>query len=144
MVTPSGRFFPMCGMNLAWRRNVAPLMYFLLMGQDAGGKEYDYDRFGDIWCGLFAKKIIDRLGLAVMSGDPCVTHERASNAWNNLWKEAPGLVMHEFLWKDLCHIKLRSNNPEDLYREMTRKIPPYSPYWKKLAAAMRIWIDLFS
>ena len=37
-----GSYFPMCGMNLAWRPELTPAMYFLLMGKDWG-----VDRFGD-------------------------------------------------------------------------------------------------
>ena len=44
-IIPVGKYFPMCGMNLAFRREALPMMYFLLMG-----KEYPFDRFGDIWC----------------------------------------------------------------------------------------------
>jgi reversibly glycosylated polypeptide/UDP-arabinopyranose mutase len=46
-VVPHGMYFPMCGMNLAFRRELTPAMYFLLMGPDR-----EFDRFGDIWCGV--------------------------------------------------------------------------------------------
>ena len=50
-VVPEGALFPMCGMNLAFRRDAAPLMYMLLMGQDPAGGRYPYDRFDDMWAG---------------------------------------------------------------------------------------------
>ena len=61
---PAGQFFPMCGMNLAFRREMTPAMYFMLQGhmRKPAGAGYNldalpFDRFDDIWAGLFAKKI---------------------------------------------------------------------------------------
>ncbi|MEO8582130.1 MAG: hypothetical protein ABI425_06200 [Patescibacteria group bacterium] len=140
---PKGTFFPMCSMNLAWRRSVTPLMYFLLMGKDEQEKKYDYDRFGDIWCGLLLKKIIDKLDLQVTSGEPCIYHQRASNAFENLQKEAPGIKQNEILWKDIDSLQLTSSTIKELYIELASHLPQYSPYWEKLSQAMLIWIHLF-
>ena len=86
-VVPIGTYIPMCGMNLAFRRWMAPAMYFLLMGHLAYEKDFPYDRFGDIWCGILAKKIMDHNRLAMLFGYPIVHHKRASNVWRNLEKE---------------------------------------------------------
>lgn len=142
-IIPNGTFFPMSSMNLAWNREVAPLMYFLLMGQDERNNKYDYDRFGDIWCGLIVKKIVDYLGLTTISGDPCVNHERASNPLENLQKEAPGIKQNEVLWRDIYEIQLTKSTVKELYQELARKLPTYSPYWEKLKKAMLVWSDLF-
>ena len=92
---PTGRYYPMCGMNVALRPVVVPAFYFLLMGRDAG-----VDRFGDIWAGVFVKRICDHLGWAVNSGPAqVVADQRASNVWANLRKEAPGLELNETLWR---------------------------------------------
>ena len=95
-IIPRAQFFAMCGMNLAFRRVMLPAMYFLLMGPT-----WSFDRFGDIWCGLFAKAVADHLGFAVHSGAPYVVHERASDAKVNLKKEAPGYVVNEWLWRTI-------------------------------------------
>ncbi|MBE7558807.1 hypothetical protein HS125_07610 [bacterium] len=95
-IIPVGKYFPMCGMNVAFRPEAVPALYFLLMGRD-----YEYDRFGDIWCGVIFKKICDHLGYAVASGSPIIAHQRASNVWANLAKESPGLPVNErfgWLW----------------------------------------------
>ena len=47
---PQG-MFPMCGMNLAWRREMTPAMYFMLMGHGTDGQHWGFDRFDDIWAG---------------------------------------------------------------------------------------------
>src|SRR5258708_30207676 len=96
---PEGRFFPMCGMNLAFRPAMIPALYFLLMGRHRDGSQLPYDRFGDIWAGVFAKKVADHLGFAVSSRAPSILHSRASNPEMNLQKETPGYPVNEVLWQ---------------------------------------------
>lgn len=143
-VVPISQFFPMCGMNLSWKRSITPLMYFLLMGQDGQGNNYEFDRFGDIWCGLFCKKILDNFDLRIKSGDPVIFHSRASSKYTNLIKEAKGIGINEFLWKDVENITLsKSSTIKKAYKELTEQLPNYSKYWVDLQNAMKIWIELF-
>lgn len=137
-VVPRGKFFPMCGMNLAFRPNMVPAMYFLLMGRD-----WPFDRFGDIWCGIFAKKICDHLGFAVCSGDPRVEHQRASNVWTNLRKEMPGYEVNETLWKEVDSLSLTKATVRECYAELAQKLPLAGEYWDRLRLAMSVWADLF-
>lgn len=143
VIIPNNHFFPMCSMNLAWTRAVTPIMYFLLMGEDENGQKYVYDRFGDIWCGLFAKKIIDHLGKSAVSGSPYIYHDRASDSFVNLQKEAPGIKLNEVLWRDVDAMKFTSTSLKKTYQELIAQLPLYTPYWEKLTKAMTLWIDLF-
>lgn len=90
---PKGVYFAVCGMNLAFKRKMLPYMYFAPMGYKVG-----IDRFADIWMGINAKKAIDKNGWAVVSGYAKVQHDRASNVWKNLQKEAKGLELNETFW----------------------------------------------
>lgn len=90
---PKGIFYPMCGMNIAFKRKMLPFMYFAPMGHKVG-----LDRFADIWCGINSKKEIDKRGWAVVTGQAIVFHKRASNVFTNLKKEAPGLELNETYW----------------------------------------------
>ncbi len=65
---PRDYFFPMCSMNLAFKREITPLMYFPLMGYDPRGRYWGFDRYDDIWAGLFAKKVCDHLNLTIVNG----------------------------------------------------------------------------
>lgn len=141
---PRGAFYPMCGMNLAFRPEIAPAMYFLLMGRDWG-----VDRFGDIWCGLFSKRICDHLGLAVTSGSPTVHHARASNVWANLRKEATGMERNETLWRLADDTVLTASTASGCYRQLAAAVraagdAAQDGYLQKLGAAMEHWTDLFS
>jgi reversibly glycosylated polypeptide / UDP-arabinopyranose mutase len=138
-VIPRGMFFPMCGMNLAFKPSIAPAMYFLLMGRD-----WPFDRFGDIWCGIFAKKMCDHLGLGVCSGEPMVEHKRASNVWQNLRKEAPGYEVNETLWRAVDSIVLTKSTVRDCYKELAEQLPFVGEYWDRLRRAMGIWADLYA
>jgi hypothetical protein len=137
-VIPKSSFFPMCGMNLAFKPRMTPAMYFLLMG-----KTWPFDRFGDIWCGLFLKKICDHLGLAICSGEPRIDHQRASSVWSNLRKEVTGYEVNESLWQAIDSIVLTKSSVHGCYKELAEKLPLTGEYWDKLRKAMLIWTDLF-
>lgn len=137
-VIPRGKFYPMCGMNLAFKPKIVPSMYFLLMG-----REWPLDRFGDIWCGIFSKRICDHLGFAVRSGEPGIEHQRASNVWTNLKKEAPGYELNEVLWRAVDSVVLTKETARDCYRELAEKLPMAGEYWERLRRAMTIWAELF-
>ena len=139
-------WFPMCGMNLAFKGKITPIMYFLLMGKD-----WEYDRYGDIWCGLFAQKIIRHLGYALCSGKPSIHHDKASNVFANIRKEASGYEINENLWRAIDSVVLTSYSPIQCYKElldtlsmgMFFKIDFKNGYWKRLIEAQRIWLNLF-
>lgn len=137
-VIPRGKFFPMCGMNVAFKPLMAPAMYFLLMGRD-----WPFDRFGDIWCGIFVKKICDHLGFSVCSGEPRVEHKRASSVWANLRKEAPGYEVNETLWQAVDSLVLTKKSVRDCYQELADGLPLTGEYGDRLKTAMNIWADLY-
>lgn len=106
MVVPRGFFYPMCGMNVCFRVDMLPSMYFGLQGHlmDVSTGELrklDYDRYGDIWAGMVSKLAADLIGQCVTSGPPNVMHLRASNCLVNADKEARGILLHPKLLRDV-------------------------------------------
>ena len=93
-VMPKGIFFPMCGMNLAFRREALPYIYFAPVGQYKGA-----ERFDDIWMGLEVIKDFAKLNWGIVSGYARVLHTRASNVFTNLEKESIGIKKNEEYWK---------------------------------------------
>lgn len=91
---PKGVFFPFCGMNVAFRREVLPYIYYAPVGQFKGA-----ERFDDIFGGLEIKKDMDRLGHAIVSGYATTNHTRASNVFKNLEHESVGIRKNEEYWK---------------------------------------------
>jgi len=168
-IVPHGSYFPMCGMNVMWKAEYTVLMYHLLMGQQLKPKvtpedfelkpyttlkKLPFDRFGDIWCGIFMKKCADILGKTVSTGIPYIRHERASNPFTNLKKEANGLEVNEKLWEyvdsfDHPGIVEGYIEANTIYMHLGKHItkydefPEYTDYFKKLGKAMQIWAGLF-
>ncbi len=105
-VIPSQQYFPMSGMNLAFRREVACLMYFAPMGRGQ-----PFARFDDIWCGIVLQRICRHLGYSIVCGEPVVDHRRASDPFINLVKEAPGVGFNEHLWELIDGISLTGTEP---------------------------------
>jgi len=156
---PTGRFFPMCGMNLAFRAEITPAMYFMLQGRmrntehspvtDAT-RPLPFDRFDDIWAGLFVKKVCDHLGYAVTTGGPSIYHTKESDPTQRVIKEGPGIAIHELLWRHVeaadltgcdsvrsCYVKLADDL--DLFQPSG-----FEAYFGKLAEAMRTWAERFN
>ncbi|MEK7589172.1 MAG: hypothetical protein AAB479_00890 [Patescibacteria group bacterium] len=137
-VIPRWNFFPMCGMNVAFNIKIAPLMYFGLQGLG-----YPFDRFDDIWCGVFAKKIIDHLGLAVFSGQPAIQHTKLSNLLVNLRKEAPGIEENESVWQAVQAVVLTKKDIIPMARELFENVMLESDFWAKYRKAALTWLNLF-
>jgi len=135
---PRGRYFPMCSMNVAWRSEFTAAMYFLLMGP-----EYAFDRFGDIWGGVLAKRVADHLGLAVNSGSPAIRHERASNVFANLAKESRGLAVNETFWRAVDSVVLTEESVPGAYAQLADRLPLEQEEFTLLRRAMRTWAELF-
>lgn len=153
-LVPHGSYFPMCGMNLMWKADFTVLMYHLLMGQamlDNELQKLPFDRFGDIWCGIFLKKIADLMNKSVATGMPYIRHERASNPFTNLKKEANGLEVNEVFW---MHVDMfncdQDTTVENCYYLLGEHIknfknfPEYNDYFQKLGEAMLVWSARFS
>ena len=97
-VVPKGIFFPMCGMNVMFRREALPFIYFAPVGQYKGA-----ERFDDILAGILVVKKFAELGWGIVSGYARVNHLRASNVFYSLEKEAVGIRHNEEFWKDPEH-----------------------------------------
>lgn len=141
-IVPRGQYFPFCGMNFGFKREVAPLCYFPLMGNG-----YPFGRFDDIWFGIICKKICDHLGYFISCGHPCIYHSKASNAFNNLVKEAPGIKYNEFFWEKIDKIELQHFDPAICMKEIGLYLKYQEDsdgYLQKLGSAIFNWISLFT
>lgn len=149
-VVPPGMWFTLCAMNVCYRRDAIPAAYNLLMGNELAG----FDRFDDIWSGLFLKRISDHLGLYVTSGIPFVRHTKASDLFANLRKEALGIQLHEQFWRHVAAAPLpEARDVASCYIPLARWVSrfpldhPDSPcpkeYFEKLGEAMTDWAALF-
>lgn len=137
---PKGVPTTCCIMNTAWKREYTPIMWQLPMYE---GK---FNRFGDIWSGLFIKKTLDALDKAmVINGKASIRHERASNPFKNLEREQPGIEPNEGLWGAL---HASGDNMIDIYRNVTNGAAAYlglfdKEYAKHFIESRDKWLELF-
>ena len=87
-----GQYFPLCGMNLAFRpKDWWPWCRFI-----------DVPRFDDIWMGWLWQKEAYRRGACFNLAGPIVHHSRQSNVWANLRDEVKHLEANETLWQKIA------------------------------------------
>lgn len=97
MPVPVGIPTTCCIMNVAFSAELTPIMWQLTM------LEGRYNRIGDIWSGLFIKKTLDAIGqVMLINGKAQVIHDRASDPYNSLQKEAPSVWLNDELWDNLA------------------------------------------
>lgn len=114
---PKGIYYPMCSMNLAFKRKVLP---YIFQAPWALG----INRFDDIFAGIVSKREIDQHGWAVVSGYAVVSHEKASDPFKNLKNEASGIELNEIFWKgDETHPYFKDYRKRyRLWQEFIKKI----------------------
>jgi reversibly glycosylated polypeptide / UDP-arabinopyranose mutase len=135
-IIPHGMYAPISTMSLAFRRAALPLMYLPLMGENSL-----YDRFDDIWGGIIAKKVCDRLGWHISIGEPIVHHNRASNPFVNLAKEAAGIGRNETFWVEVDECRLESGTPGECMIELAKHfLESDDPHTAQLGKAIPRWI----
>jgi len=105
--TIHGRYFPLCGMNVAFR----PAEW------DPWWRFVDVPRFDDIWSGwMWQREAYDR-GCCFNLNGPEIRHVRQSNPWRNLQVEARHLEVNETLWKQIAV------HPDPTYENLSRLLP---------------------
>lgn len=147
MLAP-GVFSPINTQNTAFHRSILPCFYYVLMGLKIEGLVLD--RYGDIWCGYFAKKIIDAAGDRVCIGKPLTDHRRnLHDLFKDLKAELMGMILTERLVDFLERCDLNNSTYEDAYLELADKLSTaqiddrmiIKRYMRKIANAMRIWVE---
>jgi len=102
-----GRYFPLCGMNLAFRA-----CYW-----DPWCRFIDIPRFDDIWMGWLWQRHAYDLGYCFNLAGPLVQHVRQSNVWNNIVTESGYLESNETLWREIASC------PDDSYAALRALLP---------------------
>jgi hypothetical protein len=107
----AGRYFPLCGMNLAFRAEEWPWCQFV-----------NVPRFDDIWQGFLWQKKAYSAGQCFNLAGPLVRHSRQSNVWANLRDESINLERNETIWADIHAMPL--SDYESMIRAFQPKTPP--------------------
>jgi hypothetical protein len=149
MLSP-GTNSPINTQNTAFHREVLPCFYYVLMGERVGG--IVIDRYGDIFCGFFAKKVIDSLDGRVTFGVPATNHQRnVHNLFRDMRQELEGIWLTDILVQVLHRIRLTSTSYCDAYLELSEAVEqamlaredvtkPVKEYFRDIARAQRAWV----
>lgn len=100
-----GQYFPLCGMNLAFRASEWPWCQFV-----------NVERFDDIWQGFIWQRRAYADGKCFNLNGPLVRHSRQSNVWHNLRVEATNLERNETIWQRAATLPLTD------YESFTKQI----------------------
>ena len=140
---PNRVLYPLCSMNVAFNRELlGPALMQGLMGVGQPWGRYD-----DMFSGWASKVVADHLGLGTKSGAPYIFHNKASNPFTNLAKEYMGLEWQEEVIRFFDSVRLTSLTAEDSYIELANLVESnlahLSPYFSRLAEAMRLWVGFW-
>jgi len=150
VVLDIGTQSPINTQNTAYHIDILPCLYFVLMGADLNGLVIE--RYGDIWFGLFAKKIIDHMGDYVAYGKPFAVHKRNThNLLKDLKWEFWAITYTEVLAEFLESIDLSGKDYGECYIELADKLQQFinsndkidkqaKKYFSDMARIMRIWV----
>jgi len=151
MLAP-GTFAPINTQNTAFHRDVLPCYYYIRMGTQIDG--YTLDRYGDIWCGLFAKKVIDRIGDRVAFGHPLTDHRRnVHDLFKDLQNELWGMILTDKLVRVIESVHLKETTYSRAYIELAEHLriiisrshefnEDIKTYFFQIIDAMKVWVNV--
>lgn len=146
-----GTFSPINTQNTALHIDALPCYWYVRMGEIIQGRKID--RYGDIWSGFFAQKVIHHIGDRISFGPSVAIHRRnLHNLLKDLQEEMGGMILTEKLVPILEEIKLSKTTYSDSYLELSEKIADAikksedfleeeKRYFQKITEAMKIWVE---
>jgi len=149
-----GTFSPINTQNTAFHRDILPCAYYIPMGASIQGAMLD--RYGDIWFGLFAKKVIDHMNDGVTVGVPATIHRRnPHNLLRDLQNELWGMIATEYLVEALEAINLTATTYAAAYMELAKKLRDsvgsmselpngFREYFVNVTYGMEVWAEVSS
>ncbi|XP_006652954.1 probable inactive UDP-arabinopyranose mutase 2 [Oryza brachyantha] len=149
MTVPLGAMMPVSGINVAFNREVlGPVMFPALRLRKEG--KHRWDTLEDVWNGLCAKVVCDRLGYGMKTGLPYVIRSdaEAGKALESL-KEWEGVKVMDVVLSFFESLKLSSTavTVEDCVKELTsivkENLGPQNAIFAKAADAMEEWTNLW-
>lgn len=141
MPVPRGALATCCIMNTAFQREYTPIMWQLPM------LEGRHNRIGDIWSGIFIKRVLDSIGAVMLiNGEATVEHDRASNPYSSLQKEATSVLMNDEIGD---RVQCYKKDMLGAYRQVTDDAIAFffeydRDYAKHFRRARDEWMSLFS
>lgn len=146
-----GVWSPINTQNTSIHVDILPAFYFVLMNERVDGMIID--RYGDIWAGLFTKKIMDSLNYHASFGNPIVNHVRNKHSLFEDLKQELGCIIYTDLLVDILEgIELEGKNALELYANLSDQLlqhvstdkrfsGDFRSYLRKLNHAQMVWLE---
>jgi len=144
-----GTYAPINTQNTAFHRCILPAYYYIPMGARIYGMMLD--RFGDVWAGLFVKKIIDKINDRVAIGEPLSYHRRnPHDLMKDLESEIWGVLITEHLVPAIESMEIDGRTYADAYLDLAEKLCHFdcytsravNKYFCKISQGMKTWVDI--
>lgn len=140
-------FFPIDTQNTGFSKDLS-IFHCIYQEPIYGLPSHRYD---DIWIGLFAQKLIHKMGDTASFGSPIVRHERNSHNYDkDLQTEFIGSVLNENMWWIVQNMEITSNSYNDGFLEIASQLEdgfkqysyPIRKYIERVSDNMCSWVDL--
>jgi hypothetical protein len=147
-----GVMAPINTQNTTFHRDVVPAFYFVPVGDPIGGVACD--RYGDIWAGFFAEKVIAHLDDRVTFGEPACDHRRnVHRLLQDLEVEMWSVVLTDQLADHLAGWTLTGKTYGEAYVELAGLLEKaewkhrthaaaMKAFFGRMAHAMHVWVDV--
>lgn len=151
MLSP-GTFTAINTQNTAFHKDILPCYYYIEMGAIINGTKLD--RYGDIWAGFFALKVINHMNDRVTIGAPCTLHRRNKhNLLKDLQDELWGMLLTDQVAPIIESLSLAGTTYEETYIDLAEKLKgavisrddfsqEVKDYLIGVTKAMKIWVDV--
>jgi len=135
--------------NTSFSTEILPCYYYIRMGDQIS--PFKINRYGDIFQGFFAKKVLDSNNLTVSFGEPLTDHRRnMHNIESDFKNEFWGMIITNWLSEHLEKIEIDSKGLYSGYLELSLELEHSFPfrehslkkYWRKVCQNMRVWLEI--
>lgn len=141
-IVERGNFQTVCSMNLAFRREIIPAFYQMPMDDNP----YKVGRFDDIWSGLVAKFVLDRINKYIINCYPLCQHNKAPRStFKDVSAEAPGYETNEYISDVIGNTKTNSKDIIGISRAVAAGLESNSKteFMKYCGTSFSKWLKMF-
>jgi hypothetical protein len=137
--------------HTAFLSELVPASYVIVMDTEIYGLKID--RYDDIWGGLFALKLIHKMGHRATFGIPLTKHIRNRHDYlRDFRSEMLGAILNNKIYEIVMNMDIESKTYADGYLELAGNLwsnikrfftdSIILKYFDKLSKAMNTWIEL--
>jgi len=138
--------------NTAFHRDVLPCYYYIVMEKQING--HFFNRYGDIWSGLFARRIVDQVGDRITFGHPLAEHRRNTHdLLKDFRDELWGVILTDEIVPVIESLHLTKRTYSEAYVELAEGLEAaihssdkhsndIKAYFSLITENIKTWVDV--